>query len=403
MLTNDPAKNPIEARVTPWRRGRYASSTAFALQGFFLAVILTELPHQKTQFGLTDTTLVLVVAAISLVAGGGSVIAERLAVRWSSAPALRCGLALIAVTGMGIAFAPDATWLIAMLVVYGVAVGMVDAGANMQAVVVQHGYNRFILSSFYAAWSAGAIAGALFVSVCEAGTVPLAWTIAAAAATVAAMTLVIGPGFVGTPDSTPCPAEDSEVAPIPGKALLALGIALALAFGIDLAVGNWSALYLTDELLSSPAVAALALAAYQVAALLSRLAGDSLVRRVGPRTAARGAAVIGAAGLAIVVAAPNPAVAITGFLITGIGLPIIAPLCFSEVGHRTAGRNLDTAVARLNIFNYAGTLIGGIVVGAVAAGTTLRMGFAVPLVFAAVLLAVAGFFPTRPGVRAAAH
>ncbi|WP_067815115.1 MFS transporter [Nocardia inohanensis] len=379
------------------RAARAANSVAFALQGFFLAVVLTELPQQKDEFGLTDTLIVVAVAVISLLAGAGSLTAERIALRWSSRTALRIGLGLIAAAGVGIAFAPNQAALYAGLAVYGVAVGIVDAGTNMQAVFIQHGYGRFVLSSFYAAWSAGSIAGALFVSALEAVDAALWASILAAAAVVAIGAFAAGPRLLGSDEAEASPAEAEPAGAVPTKIFLVFGVVIALAFAIDLAVGNWSALYLKDELLSSSWMAALALAAYQGASLIGRLSGDLWVRRFGPRLVVRVAAVVGSLGIALVVGAPGPVAAIIGFGIAGIGLPIIAPLCFSEAGQLTSGRGLDALIARLNLFNYAGTLVGGAVVGAVADAANMRAGFAIPLAFAVILIGFARIFHNRAG------
>lgn len=404
---------------SPLRAARTANSVAFALQGFFLAVVLTELPQQRDRLGLTDTIILVAVVMISGLAAGGSLLAERVAVRWSSRVALRTGLALIAVTGVGIAVAPNIAIALTALGVYGIAVGMVGAGTNMQAVFIQHGYGRFVLSSFYAAWSAGSIVGALFVAGCEQAGITLPYAVTIAAVVVAVASLAFGPRLLDAaraeahpgveptaagdhPTATHAPPEPSAgatgttVATVALRAYLALGIAMALVFAIDLAVGNWSALYLTDDLLSSSAVAALALAAYQGASLLTRLTGDWWVRRFGAHRVVRVAAAIGVIGLALVVAAPGPGIALAGFLIAGLGLPVIAPLCFSEAGRLAEGPGLDAVVARLNLFNYAGTLIGGGGVGAVADAASRRIGFAIPLVFAAILVVMAGFFRARP-------
>ncbi|MGY1978691.1 MFS transporter [Nocardia gipuzkoensis] len=426
------------------RRARIANSFAFGLQGFFFAVVLTELPQQKERFGLSDEVIVVSVVFVSLLAGAGSVVAERLALRRSSRDAVRIGLLVVAVTGSAAAFAPNAALLVAALGCYGIAVGIVDASTNMQAVFIQHGYGTFILSSFYAAWSAGSITGALFVSGCEMLGVTLRVSLLAAASIVFVLGCVLGPHLLGVrdaergpaetgttgatsapiateptaetdstrattePDSTrattepittgankathPTSAPLTTVATVALRAYLAFGVAMALVFAVDLAVGNWSALYLTDDLLATSATAALALAAYQGTSLLARLVGDSLVRRFGPRRVVRVAASTGALGLAIVVAAPGPVIAIAGFLVAGVGLPVIAPLCFSAAGQLATGRGLDALIARLNLFNYAGTLLGGGVIGAVAASFGHRAGFALALVFAAVLIALARVF-----------
>ncbi|MFI6043636.1 MFS transporter [Nocardia sp. NPDC051321] len=384
--------------IAPILRGaRIANSFAFGLQGFFFAVVLTQLPQQKDKFGLSDGLIVGSVVLVSLLAGGGSVAAERLALRWSSRATVRIGLLLITITGVGVAFAPNTAVLLSTLSCYGIAVGIVDASTNMQAVFIQHGYGKFVLSSFYAAWSAGSITGALFVSGCEALAVTLRESLLGAAGIVLVIGLVLGPRLLGTQEAEAGPAEEVvEPAPVAFRAYLVFGIAMALVFAIDLAVGNWSALYLTDDLLASSATAALGLAAYQGTSLVARLTGDLFVRRFGPRRVVRTAAAIGVVGLAIVIAAPGPIVAIAGFLIAGVGMPVIAPLCFSEAGQLTSGRGLDALIARLNLFNYAGTLVGGGVVGAVAAGFGHRIGFVIPLVFAAALIGLARVFHSRP-------
>ena len=43
---------------------------------------------------------------------------------------------------------------------YGVALGVIDASSNMQAVALEHRYGRPILPSFHGAWTAGGIVGA---------------------------------------------------------------------------------------------------------------------------------------------------------------------------------------------------------------------------------------------------
>ncbi|MGW3540698.1 MFS transporter [Nocardia niigatensis] len=402
MLPRQSPKQQLSALTPTLRAARSANSVAFALQGFFLAVILTELPQMKDKFALSDGLIVAIVALISLLAGAGSITAERIALHWSSRTALRAGLALIAVSGVGIALAPNIVVAFVALGLYGVAVGMVDAGTNMQAVFIQHGYGRFILVSFYAAWSAGSITGALFVAAFEALKVPLSASILVAAAVVAIGCLAAGPRLLGTDEAEAGPAEHEPTSPVPMRIFWIFGAVIALAFAIDLAVGNWSALYLKDELLSSSATAALALAAYQGASLLGRLTGDLWVRQLGPRMVVRVAAAVGSVGLVVVVAAPGPVAAILGFLVAGFGLPVIAPLCFSEAGQLTSGRDLDALIARLNLFNYAGTLVGGAVVGAVADAANLRAGFAIPLAFAVVLIGFARVFHTRTEAAPAA-
>ncbi|QIS13693.1 MFS transporter [Nocardia arthritidis] len=383
--------------VAPVLRGaRGANSVAFGLQGFFFAVILTQLPQMKDRYDMSDGLIVGAVVLVSVLAGVGSVLAEQLATWLSSRATLRIGLLLITVTGCAIAFSPNVIVLMCCLGCYGIAVGIVDASTNMQAVFIQHGYGTFILSSFYAAWSSGSILGALYVSASEKLGVTPRESLVGAAGAVLLFGLLAGSRLLGADTAEAAPAErDSAAGSLAFRGYAAFGVAMALVFAIDLAVGNWAGLYLKDDLLASSAGAALGLAAYQGTSLLARLTGDWWVRRYGPRRVVRVAASIGVLGLAVVVAAPGPVVAIAGFLVAGLGMPVIAPLCFSEAGRLTGGRELDALIARLNLFNYAGTLFGGGVVGAIAAGFGHRVGFVIPLVFAASLILIARVFHSR--------
>ncbi|WP_370180253.1 MFS transporter [Rhodococcus wratislaviensis] len=384
------------------RSARIAAAGSFGLQGFLLAAVLTQLPQYQDRFGFDDTVIVVAVVTVSLIAGAGSVLAEHLARRFSSRSALRFGLATITVAGGALGFSPNTAAFFVCLSVYGAGLGIVDAAANMQAVSIQHAYGRFILSSFHAVWSVGAIAGALFVAATSALGVGVATAQLVAALVVAVGLAVCGPRLLvrREPAGTAAPATGFVPVPVPIRALLALGTAMALFYAIDFGVGNWSALYVRNVLLADAGTAALALAAYQCSALVSRLSGDYWVAKYGEIAVVRAGSAVGVAGLTVVVLAPSPAVAIAGFLVVGLGVPVVAPLCFSAAGRLAPGGQVDDVVARINLFNYVGTLVGGAIVGGVAAATSLRIGFVVPLLFAVGLILLApAFAPDRDRAR----
>ena len=58
------------------------------------------------------------------------------------------------------ALAPALPVFVAAMVLYGVALGMVDATTNMQGVALEHRYGRPILPSFHGAWTLGGLVGA---------------------------------------------------------------------------------------------------------------------------------------------------------------------------------------------------------------------------------------------------
>jgi MFS family permease len=73
------------------RRARIAASTAFAVQGLCFAVVIARIPALQTKFDLSDSELTLVLGAVPVVAGVGSVLAGVFAPKVGSGTVLRVG------------------------------------------------------------------------------------------------------------------------------------------------------------------------------------------------------------------------------------------------------------------------------------------------------------------------
>ena len=338
--------------VTQQQRARVATAAAFAAQGLMFTILLTHLPQFNDRYHVSDGTVTLIVLTVTVLAGVGSLLSEVLAGATSSRTALRCGLLVVAGAGAVIALAPGLAVFVAGFAIYGIGVGAVDAAGNMQAVAVQHRYGRSIITSFHAAWSGAAIAGALYVAGGERIGIPLVWSILPIAGVVLAIVLIGGPHLLprrpilgrGARPRNRCrrfPRPNHRRTgfriTVTRGPLLMLGLAMTCFWAVDSGVSNWSALYLHDLLHASGSTAALGFALYQSMALVSRLAGDPTVRRFGAVAAVRAGSILGTAGTVLVVLAPGPAVAIAGFGLAGLGLPVIAPLCFSAAGGGAAG------------------------------------------------------------------
>ena len=154
-------------------------------------------------------------------------------------------------------------------------------------------------------------------------------------------------------------------------------------------------MYLKDALHSKESVAALAYGGYAAAMLLGRLVVDAAVERFGVVTVVRAGGLVAAAGVATVVVAPTAVVGLAGFAVMGLGLCIVAPQSF------TAADKLDpegsgVAVARVNVFNYVGFVLGAPLVGLVAQASTLRVGFVVPLLLVLLIAFLARYFEPVP-------
>jgi MFS family permease len=189
-----------------------------------------------------------------------------------------------------------------------------------------------------------------------------------------------------------------------------VGLALVVFYTVDTAAATWGPVYLDDVFDAPEDLVALATLPYLVASGVVRLAGDRLTEQVGAVRLVRVGAAIALVALTVVVAAPSWPVAVFGFTLLGCGVAVVAPLSFSAAA-ALAGRDADPAtrrarvdavVARFNQFNYAGALLGAVMTGAVGS-SSLRIGFAVPLVLVVALFWLAKAFAPADEVPAGAR
>jgi MFS family permease len=370
---------------------RLRVSAGFGAQGLSFATVLTHLPAYTDRWALDQTAVTLVVLAVSVAAGAGSLAASVLAGRLGSPRTLVGALVVVALAAAATVLAPTLVTFYAAFAFWGAAVGGVDAAMNMQAVAVQHRLGTSVMAGFHATWSLGGILGALWTSadaVLHLGLTPAVLVVAALVVVLALLARDPSPPPVSAP------LDDVPPSRVRWRPVLVVGAAVVAFYVVDSAVSSWSSLYLRDVLRTSTAVAALGFAAYQGTSLLSRAVGDAAVRRWGAVAIVRAAGVLGALGLLAVITAPSTAVAVAGFAVTGLGLAVVTPLAFATTD-RLPEREREETIARLNLFNYLGFVLGGVLVGAVGSGN-LRMGYVVPAVGAVAVAGIATSFRSAP-------
>lgn len=391
---------------SPWRSPRVAVGAAYAAQGFGYATVVTSLPALKERQGIDDAAVSLIVLLVCVAAAAGSALAERLATWRGSRAALALGLALQCVAVLVVATISAPGMFVGGFALYGLGLGLVDAAAGIQGVMVQRALGRPVMSSFFACYTAAAIIAAVAMSGLAARSGAEIWTLGAAGLVLAGVALHAGrwlmPHLPGAAE-VPGVADGSTVAdraPLPLRGIWLFGGVVLVVFVADSAVSTWSSIYLDDVLRASAGVVPLGYAAYQATILVTRLVADRWVHRVGRTPVAAVAAGVGAIGFVPVALIPSPVAAIAGFALVGVGVGALVPLAFSAAGE-LAPERVDEVVARVNLFNYAGAVLGAVVIGLLSDGPGLAVAFLLPLVLLAPVVAVARrFTPAAHPVRA---
>jgi fucose permease len=331
--------------------------------------------------------------------------------------------------------------LMAGLFVIGVFGGTLDVSSNAQAVRVEAAYARPVMTSMHAFYSLGAILGSLaggglawagvglLTSLVAVGVVGAVidgaagrWllpethrpAILDSAGSSSAGLTSLGPnqpsgpqGQLDWPDGPPGQLDlgpgahrpdKAESSPVPARTgitkdspdarrhvrrlVLALGVLGVCGLVGEGAAGDWSAVYLKDNLGASAGFAALGFAAFSATMTLGRGVGDRLINRFGVVSVIRVCGLIATAGLALALATPVPGVAIAGFTAFGAGLSIVVPQAFAAGGRADPFRP-GSGLARVVGLGYTGMATGPAVIGLVANKIGLHLALLIPLGLAA--------------------
>jgi predicted MFS family arabinose efflux permease len=383
---------------------------SFFAQGATFALLVTRIPAIQDRYGVSDALLPAFLAAVPILAGVGSVTTEQLVKRIRPSRLLRCAQPVVLLALLGVGAGNQLVELGAALAAFGLAVGALDATMNMLGVSLQRTYGRSIMLSFHAAFSLGGIVGA------SLAWVGAHWHLALFVSYAPVVAVLLPATFVGSRwyvdgDSAAVPEEKDgeksgekggEAGTVVFMVLLPLCLVMTFAYIGDSTVSNWSAKYLQDTLGSSEQLATVPYNVYMVTTLLGRTIGDIGVRRFGAVAVVRLGTLVAALGFAVVAGAPGAWVGMLGFTLLGLGLCVLVPQTFAAAGRLFPGAS-DGAIARLNIFNYVGFLVGSPLVGALGDAWSYRGAMLVPMALVLVTLVYARSFAPQPDRYGGGH
>jgi MFS family permease len=126
---------------------------------------------------------------------------------------------------------------------------------------------------------------------------------------------------------------------------------------------------------------------------------DRIIGRFGAVATLVGGAFVGAAGFVVAATAPNAWMVLVGFALIGAGLSVVVPLTFSAADALDPA-GTGTVIARVNLFNYAGVIIGTLLIGVIGEASGYRVAFIAPAVLVLAILALSPAFRVVDAARA---
>jgi len=364
---------------------RWATTGVFVVNGAAIGTWVAHIPWVQERFGLSKSAMGLVIVAMAAAVILVLPLAGQAIVRHGSERIVWVGGVALALAITLPLLAPHPVLVALGLLVLGGTSATMDVAMNSHGVKVEKDLGRPIMSSLHAGWAFGGMAGAAFAALGAALGADPRVTVAVASLLLLGL-LVASASRIGHGS-----AAEGEATPgftVPSRGVLLLAVLCLLIMVAEGAMADWGGLYLRQDLGASAALAALAYSFFTAGMTVGRVVGDRVNRRIGPVALLRWGALLTGVPLAAMLLIGQPATALVGLFLVGLGVANGVPLMFSA-----AGRQPDMApgpgIAAVSSMGSLGFLAGPPVIGVLADAISLPWALATLILGAVVVFALA--------------
>jgi fucose permease len=385
------------------RKSRLAVSVLFALMGMMLGSWAARIPGIRDQVGVDDAAWGVLVLAAPVGTLLGLLIINRVigttGARLLVVPGAIATLLIVPVTG----FSHQVGVLVGALFVQGLSTSLLATPMNALAVLVERRYGRPIMSTFHGTFSLGQLTGGGVGAVAAATGVSPGAQIAGSSVLLAALLAVTARWL---PADHPQPASDKHADRERPKRRITAQIALLAAIALlsSMSEGSavqWSAQYGSTVQGSGAGFGAITFTCFSVAMTVSRLRGDTIVRRLGRTTFLRWSAVVAAVGMALGLGIGTTWSAMVGFACLGLGTGCLVPTAMALAGNQP-GISAGNGVAAVSLGQWPAYLLGPPIIGMLAELVSLRGALGLTVVTSLTVAVLASRVRERPVATAQA-
>jgi fucose permease len=364
---------------------RWATTGVFVVNGAAIGAWVAQIPWVQERFDLSKSAMGLVIVGMALAVILALPVAGQAIVRYGSERIVWVGGTALAFAIMLPVLAPHPVLVAAGLFVLGASSATQDVAMNSHGVKVEKDLGRPIMSSLHAGWAFGGMAGAGFSAACSALGLDPRITVAITSLLLLAL-LYASASRIG--HGSAAEGEETPGFTLPPRGIVLLAVLCLLLMVTEGAMADWGGLYLRQDLGASAAIAALAYSFFTAGMTVGRVVGDAINHRIGAVALLRWGALLTGVPLGAMLLIGQPAVALLGLFLVGLGVANGVPLMFSA-----AGRQPDTApgpgIAAVSSMGSLGFLAGPPVIGVLADAISLPWALSILILGAIVVLALA--------------
>lgn len=359
----------LSSRIDAFNLEQVALPGVFALSGLLLGTWAGRIPALQEGLQISHSSLSLVL----LCGGLGGLLSYPLATRLMSTLGGRktmiAGALALSVVLPAIGMASSMPLLMLAVLMLGVTAGVFGVGVNSLASKFEKSSGKSQMSMLHAWGCAGSLSGALLGSLMAGKGIAPSQHFVIVALPVALLFWLCYQSL--EVDDAGEVIEKKKFA-LPSGPLLMLGVLGFCMAMSENSIADWSGVFLKSHFGVSEGFAPLALSAFTVMMLVTRITGDKLKEKYGATRLITLGASVSSAGLFLAVFAPNAHLALVGFALSGFGLALVTPFVFSA-----AGKQSPLAAAAVATMCNIGSLMGPPLIGGIAdlVGMQAAIGF----------------------------
>ena len=263
------------------------------------------------------------------------------------------------------------------LFLIGISVTVMDISMNSQGIEVERKLKTSVMSSLHAFFSignvVGALIGGLFIGL---GFTPeihfFIISIVFLPVSIFAFKFLRIDHHVNSKKILK--DQKTKTFQLPPKNMWIIGLIALIAVIGEMMVGDWGSIYIIAHTNVESHIAAFGYAIFALFMTVGRLSGDKLSNRFSNEKIVQVFAIIGSAGILLVILTDNLAIMLVGFGLLGIGMSILIPIVF-KVGGNKNEHEIGSGIAGIAIFAYGAGIIEPFFIGQIATFFSLQIAF----------------------------
>jgi len=346
-----------------FNKGVYATLLGAFLVLFQIGIYFVYIPWNAERLQITEAEIGIGLFAFGLLNLIGNQISGRLIVpKIGTKNSIVIGLLGIAYCPLFLILAPSYYWFLIASMPLGFFVGLFSPSSQSQISMIESKTSRVLTPLYHAAFSFGSLAGAFsaFFTIRYIDSPILIFSITGSVLILGALLINI----IGLDKSF----EDLEKTPkfkLPKNTILILGILMMLNYATMGIILDWSALWLTKDLLVPLYLGGAIIFAFNIGEILARLMASKMINKYSEQLVGGYLSIASGLILFVSIMSSNFYIIVIGVLLFGFGTANFIAVIYRQA-IRITDEPINLTVANLVTLGFSGFIFGPALVGYLA-------------------------------------